>query len=510
MSEEIKIGDLVQEPVLNASKIIFENSSGFTKRDTAFGIAALSNGSTVELLASPADLPPLLHNFIQLEPTRSYRFTEPFAIPTTILIPAGYVGFIEAEFQQIDGMDFTGTGPMFATLNIDGIINSIVAAGAGAITVTTDANHGLLDGQFVNITGTSNYDQQRLVVSNASGSVFDVQIEFVINEGGFFDTGYEALTIDEIDLTNAFANDLFDLTAANSISAVFAGDRFTAFGFLSPGIIRGRTIAIDFVLLPFIVDGLIIENATTLIMTQVLIPSLDVTSTAKGLTLTGASTGRVIIDGVVFDLADVDQRAIRIDPSITSASIDIMDSPDNEVASAYFDTSGGGLDETDPQVNATDNGVRKDSHTIAEARTNGILEVDGSGEIPVPVVDIVSAAGDWIQDSTTERLSIDITTGLITFNGLKPVIAMIKYDISAAQASGSAQTIDFTLQINGVPQTKSMRTVVTAGTGTFIQVVYNGGNFDINPGDTIQLFKDNISNANNTEVQNGVILFNVD
>lgn len=166
------------------------------------------------------------------------------------------------------------------------------------------------------------------------------------------------------------------------------------------------------------------------------------------------------------------------------------------------------LDQTDVRVNADDNPVSPDSQTISESRTNGGLEVDGSGEIDVPIVDITPVAGDWIQDATTERFSVDDTTGIVTYIGKKSVTVMIKYSMTVEATSGpAAQNLIIDLHINGIAQTKAGVTVTTAAGG--VKVTYNGGNFEINTGDTFQLFKDNITNDSNTNVVNAILLINL-
>jgi len=167
------------------------------------------------------------------------------------------------------------------------------------------------------------------------------------------------------------------------------------------------------------------------------------------------------------------------------------------------------LDQTDVRVTASDNAVAPNSQTIAESRTNGGLEVDGSGGVDVPIVDITPVAGDWIEDVTTESFSVDTTTGLVTYIGKKSVTVMIKYSLGASQSSGSAQTLDIDLHINAAIQAKSTITIVTSGVGAPVFGVYNGGNFEINTGDTFQLFKDNLTNTNNTDIANAILLINL-
>ena len=258
-------------------------------------------------------------------------------------------------------------------------------------------------------------------------------------------------------------------------------------------------------------DGLVLDNVENSRIAVELLQSFNTGGTGTLLTITGAKTKVATIQDVQFFMAAAGEFPVRIDTSIASdADIEIDRANDNGVATDYFDTSAGGLDETDPRVNARIGGNRKSSITTAEGRTSGTLEVDGSGGIDVPIVDITPVGGDWIEDLLTEGFSVDTSTGLITYNGLNPKIVQIKYDLFASQTTGAAQTIDFDMHINGVSQIKSERRLITTSTaGTFLQVVYNGGLFTINPGDTIQLFKDNITNTNNTDVMDAVVLITI-
>lgn len=167
------------------------------------------------------------------------------------------------------------------------------------------------------------------------------------------------------------------------------------------------------------------------------------------------------------------------------------------------------LDSTNPEVFARGNRSSPDSNTISESSISGTLEVDGSTMAAVPILDIVSAPGDWIQDPTTERFSVNTTTGVVTYNGTITITGMIKYSLTVEAAAGpAAQTLIIDLRINGAQQTKTIVNVITAAGG--VAAAYNGGNFIINPGDTFQLFKDNTTNMSNTNVSATTLLINED
>jgi len=479
-------------------------------------VEAFLLGSAQTLVASEADLPPTINGFHTLDQTKNYTFTEANVFFDPILIPAGYIGWIKSTFLSVGSITYLGAGgSFFNTLNLAGTIVNIEDAGGGAITITTSAPHGLLDGQFVNITGSPepSYNQQRLQITFMSTSRFSVQIPFVTLETtGAFDTGFDVVLITDVDFTCPFTADLFDLTSSGSLGSNFTTNFITEFGFLSPGIVRNCPVAgIRNGLFGFLTDGLILDNCLSSSIFNVGFISLDPSFTAaRGLIFQGASSARVVVDVVALDMSDPAQRPIKLDPSLPSfASVTIQNSPDNLVAVDYYDTLAGGLDQTDPRVIALNNGPRANSMTLAEARIGiALLEVDGSGGPidPVPIVDITPTSIDWIQDTSTEEFTVDTTTGLTTYNGLRPISVKIEYSFSVSPSSGPSQTLVFDLRINGVKEAKSSRTLISPGSGTFASISYDGGNFDILPGDTFQIFKNNQTNGLNTDVTDGIML----
>jgi len=468
-----------------------------------------SSSSFREYIGSESDLPPLLGGFHQLDPDKNYHFTEAFQLTNPILFPAGWTGRVVKDFFSTQTLTYTGSTDMFQTLNIDGVIDSISNAGGGAITVTTSAAHGLIDGQVVNITGTASYDQIQLVISNASGSVFDVQIAFVADEAGAFNTGFGSILFVDWDMLGDPLVNFMDLTSAGIPGTVIGFNVFLAVGFSGMGIIRNAVNVLSFnCIFGSISSGLTLENCRTAALSVTSFADLGGVAGVTALTLTGALTNRITVIDSEFLMGASTQFPVRIDSTVTTANEILFDTaPDNNVADDYFDISSGGLDQTDPQVNSQNNGKRPDSMVISESSSVGVLEVDGAGSISVPIVDITPVAGDWAEDPTTETFSVNTTTGIVTYNGLNPIVMMIKYSLGAAQTGSGAQTVDIVLNINGTPQTKSTITIVTSGVDNFIPGVYNGGNYSLNPGDTFQLFKENTTGTVNTDIQNAILLF---
>jgi len=301
---DVTIGQLLQEASNNFSKTIFENAtSGITKRDTVEGF---STGSSVTRIKSPNDIP-FVNGFRQLEQNKSYLFLNPMTFTEPILIPAGYVGFLKTTFFEVDGIDYKDNAtPFLNTLNIDGDITGIVSTNGGsAITVTTSAAHGLLDGQYVNISGTGVYDQFRLLISNASGSVFDIQIPFISDVTGLFDTAYSSIQLLDIHFTNSPNNTtLFNLTSIESPTSTFLIQNFSELGFLGPGKIKnGFGLVFNAVVFGSIIDGLTLEDCDSALITDGNFASLsDSSPNYNALTVIGNKTKTMVMQNVKFQM----------------------------------------------------------------------------------------------------------------------------------------------------------------------------------------------------------------
>jgi len=161
------------------------------------------------------------------------------------------------------------------------------------------------------------------------------------------------------------------------------------------------------------------------------------------------------------------------------------------------------LDSTSIFVSSRDNFGVSNSMSQAEAISGTTLVVDGSGGIDVPIQDLTPAPGDWIQDPNTEEFTVDDTTGIITYNGIEDKTYVIQYLLTAVPSSGGSQVLDFDIHINGVQQGKSLIEIDTSVTSIG---AYTGGLFVLSNGDTIQLFKNNLTNTNNTDISKATVL----
>ena len=87
------------------------------------------------------------------------------------------------------------------------------------------------------------------------------------------------------------------------------------------------------------------------------------------LTIIGSLTRNIIIDSVKFNAINTSQIPVKIDSNVTAADISITNSPDNNVATNYFDPAG--LDQKDPQVFTFNNGLRANSKNVASVIVAG-------------------------------------------------------------------------------------------------------------------------------------------
>ena len=209
-----------------------------------------------------------------------------------------------------------------------------------------------------------------------------------------------------------------------------------------------------------------------------------------------------LCEGALFSFT-ANQFIFKFDSAINERITLLVNS--NNGLGQFYDITGGDLNQTSIFVTALGNNGTgsEDSGTHAESMTNGELEIDGSGGVAVGVVDITPTAGEWILDPLTQGFTINTTTGVMTYNGIKDIDVGLNFKVIASPVSGPNQNLVFDIRINGVQQTKSITNLVTSDIDN---AIYVGGLFKLSNGDTIQLFKNNTTNTNNTNVTVPTIL----
>jgi len=223
------------------------------------------------------------------------------------------------------------------------------------------------------------------------------------------------------------------------------------------------------------------------------------TSTPHGLSV--GTVTKLLSDFTDTEYKDKIVVVTAVDTPLTGTTFDVAELTFTGNDAGTMNKSS--LDQSSILVTARDNDDSLDSESHAEARTGATLTVDGSGGVDVPVVDITPAPGDWIQDPNTQEFSVDELTGLITYIGIKTRTFHVKYQLTAEPTSGGAQVVNFDIHLSGVQQTKSQIQINTANA---IVGSYIGGLFVLSTGDTLQLFKNNTTNTNDTNISVSTVL----
>lgn len=173
--------------------------------------------------------------------------------------------------------------------------------------------------------------------------------------------------------------------------------------------------------------------------------------------------------------------------------IDADSSPNEVVIAVPFtavDSSGtmnaASLDSVEPRVEAFSNPDQPNSMSIAESRSLAAISFLSVVTTDVAIQNTTPAPNDFVEDPATERFTVDDETGIITYIGLEPITSAIIFEFLLSKTGGGTDTATVSLFQNATQQVKTNQ--LASITSTAQKVSYNGGIFDINPGDTFQLF----------------------
>lgn len=423
------------------------NIAALNQEITYSDITASMQGSSTVLVASEDDLPPVIDGFRTLEFDKNYLFTEPGIYLDNILFPADWTGWVKKSFFNSNSIIFLGTDAMFTTLEIDGIIDSIadsVTSPGVKSTFTTSVAHGILNGQFVNITDTNietGYTQQSLQVSNVTEFTFDVEIVFTATDTGLFNTGFGSIQFTEFGLVGNGFNDGIVIQSAGVVGSSLAFTRFAAAGFFVCCIVHNgvNVVTHDSIFAYTGSAGLILNDCIAAALATTEFIALSIGGDIASLEIIGDATKRIGTFNVSFTLISTGSHAVKVDSAITNADeLLFQNSPDNNVATDYFATVG--LDETDPQVIAINNGIRKNSQTVGSAFVNAntsstiIVTADTFQDINF---------GTLIPSADIERVElVDVGNGEFIYIGLRPRSSALVMSISIKKLSGATEFYD--------------------------------------------------------------------
>lgn len=172
-------------------------------------------------------------------------------------------------------------------------------------------------------------------------------------------------------------------------------------------------------------------------------------------------TGRAIVDSATtFRIEGVDFGSVASDVEWTTRSLGVNDS---------------GVFVGDPRITIRGVDGLANSMNQAEMRSNAanepIIVPVGADGVWEPIANAVPATDDFIQESGTENATIDTETGAITNDSKILVQTRTEFDVTVVHSSGSSQTIDLALEVNGVIQTKSIVSGTTPLTNNFIGLI---------------------------------------
>jgi hypothetical protein len=171
-----------------------------------------------------------------------------------------------------------------------------------------------------------------------------------------------------------------------------------------------------------------------------------------------------------------------------------------DTATTFVATDTGNMNEQSLEsdaiiVNAFNNAGRRDSLAAGEADSTTDILVDIiTQNVFEPIEKAVPVAGDFDEDASTERFTVDTSTGVITYVGLEPLTCVISFQARAIKVSGGDPDVTVSLFKNSTQETKTDITV-TAPTAPGGVALYTGGLFSVVTSDTFQLFLSNTTNA---------------
>lgn len=503
----VKYSELPLKTVKSASIVPFEAAVGEpdvgeTGQSTAMDVADLGAGSATLTVTSEADLPPPVSGFIPISGRIRINFVERFTITNPFLLEAGAEILLDTPFGtgNVITADLTPGDTLFNTRNISGNINSFNDSDTEPgvkIKVSTSVAHGLPNGAFVNIfnvqTDPNTYERLGAEISNVTSTTFDIEGVVALADIADFDTGIVSFDNRVIFFDGTgFPGTLtaFDLEWAADPG--FAAASFTLksaiANFLNIGTIKPRFAVIENSSLTLNNSGLVITDAEVVRVAVTSVSSASPVGTGTAITVGGTNLVKMTVVDYVPNLSSVSEFPIRINGDIpTDAAVKIRDSGGSGIPTDYFDTSSGGLDQTDPRVIAKGNGTRADSMSkIQVGFTNiatPIVVVIDTQDVP-----IIIGGTQYLVDNA-ERATGDIAgqvTNLtkktknypITFSGLIEKVGGGTTDIGILLIKNGSLTLLDTFEIphsvnTGVIQISATRDFELAENDTLDIAVVN-------------------------------------
>ena len=476
---------------VDADEILVIDSSApaVQKRATLSSVLAnISAASKLLLVSNQADLETQFGTDIIITDTESWTvlILESFTLSKPFQIGSGSSLQVTGATINLN-IDYTGTGSLFQNENP---ANPISLLNIGNLSFTGDGTNDIFD-----IVANFSIIIERSTLFNSFNSAgtwetgfFDIEFAalqgvniglVIINPGGGSIRGF-SLNQGPTAPFVTFISIITNTTSQVTIEDCFSADGTAMLVFFDPNAPAGAKFTIQ---------------GTVGILDNLFAQGDDITIDSVADNGSGDTRFTTAIDHDVEIGQPVVLSAFAVETSYNQTAIvtAIPTATTFDCAITFTATDTGNLNvssltQKDVNVTGKNNVDTADSKTLAEALTTSTVDFVPSTVAFEPIVDTVPTPGDFLEDSTTEEFTVNTSTGQITYIGLIPRTADIKFNCSIVKSSGGGTaTATITLFINNTLQSKSDRLVTDYSTAATIEITYKGGPFTINPGDTFEL-----------------------
>ena len=422
------------------------------------------------------DLPDVVGSTHLLEDGKDYRFTQSINLVNGLLLPVGGTVALTSESKQAviidtDGVNFVNSFNNFVPY-------TVVADSGGDLlfTVPTMAN-AYSPGDLVNIqtlTGTDYTQIKATIITVPNSTSFTIAGTFVATGTGNTDRGALNVLVDGLNVNNLNPSGgitAFEINMTRAEQSFIEFTNTTIQGFLQLGpLTNANELYFEHNKIFSNIDSLKIIRCEVVNIADCYFEAA--TNSLNSLNIEGQDViQHYTISNCTFNPTDAATAAIEVDPTdmSDSANISVFNCIDLNVANdSLFDTSGSGLDETDPRLTVNGNVRQKNSLstiTIEFPFSAGPLNI----AVAANTLTAVSSTA-WIENFS-ERFSLNTgaVTGEFTYNGLETAQFLITYHAELMPESDAQELFaGIFLNATEIPESRFTIDAVAISTSRFI------------------------------------------
>ncbi len=428
---------------------------------------------------------------IPLANNTEFILCAPVTYTNTLFFDVGFEIMIRSFADEVNKLTFSGAGavPLLKTLDISGQIIAASDIGGGEVQFNTNGAHGLIVGDFVNVSGTDfpAYRILREEITAVTLNTFTLVTSFEGNEtSGRFNQGANVVEVEEFIIQGDISTPnqtLFDITLAPFDDSEFFMFHLIAKNFASLGNVdeAGR---VDFESSSFFnyASGMNFNNAEKLFFGSNFFD--EPTSATNIITITGTSTLFHNYSGCFFEshpsgfAFSLPKGASPILEDV--AEIHIHDCKDLNFVTSFFVSTG--FTQKDVNMFVNNNGLQANSLHYAKANV-GTHTQQLVNNTPVS---LTTATWGFIDD---ERFTVDAGTGIITYNGLEDITITGEYKLLITEDGDGNVDVSSRFGLNGITnvdtilESEMIRSMAINATeyftGFFLQEITNGDTFQV-------------------------------